>query len=120
MTPSSLINDVSCGQRDPRILKVVAELGVPYVVMHTRGDPSTMQSDENLQYDDLGCEIASELYTKVREAELSGIPLWRIIVDPGIGFSKKSGDNHEVIAGLKSIRREMGKTSIGASHVPIL
>ena len=115
-----MINDVSGGQLDPRILKVVAELGVPYVVMHTRGDPSTMQSEENLQYVDLFSEIASELYTKVREAELSGIPLWRIIVDPGIGFSKKSGDNHEVIAGLKSIRREMGKTSIGASHVPIL
>jgi len=115
-----MINDVSGGQLDPRILKVVAGLGVPYVVMHTRGDPSTMQSEENLQYVDLFSEIASELYTKVREAELSGIPLWRIIVDPGIGFSKKSGDNLEVIAGLRSIRRGMGKTSIGASHAPIL
>ncbi|RLN34421.1 folate synthesis bifunctional protein, mitochondrial-like [Panicum miliaceum] len=103
-----MINDVS------------AELGVPYVVMHMRGDPSTMQSDENLQYDDIHIDIASELSAKVREAELSGIPLWRIVLDPGIGFSKKSGDNLKVIAGLKSIRREMGKTSIGASHVPIL
>ncbi|PAN14022.2 hypothetical protein PAHAL_2G448300 [Panicum hallii] len=115
-----MINDVSGGQLDPGILKVAAELGVPYVIMHMRGDPSTMQSEKNLQYGDVCKEVASELYTQVREAELSGIPLWRIVLDPGIGFSKKSGDNIEVIAGLESIRREMGKMSIGASHVPIL
>lgn len=115
-----MINDVSGGQLDPRILKVAAELGVPYVIMHMRGDPSTMQSEKNLQYGDVCQEVASELYTQLREAELSGIPLWRIVLDPGIGFSKKSGDNFELIAGLKSIRREMSKMSIGASRVPIL
>ncbi|XP_062187188.1 folate synthesis bifunctional protein, mitochondrial-like isoform X2 [Phragmites australis] len=115
-----LINDVSGGQLDPTILKVVAELGVPYVTMHMRGDPSTMQNEQNLQYGDICKEIASELYTRVREAELSGIPLWRIVLDPGIGFSKKSGHNLEVIMGVESIRREIGKMSIGASHVPIL
>jgi len=114
-----VINDVSGGQLDPIILKVAAELGVPYVIMHMRGDPSTMQSEKNLQYGDV-CKDASELYTQVREAELSVIPLWRIVLDPGIGFSKKCGHNIEVIKGLESIRSEMGKISIGASHVPIL
>ncbi|KAF8661793.1 hypothetical protein HU200_056748 [Digitaria exilis] len=115
-----IINDVSGGQLDPKILKVAAELKVPYVAMHMRGDPSTMQSEQNLQYDDVCKEVASELYAQVREAELSGIPLWRIVLDPGIGFSKKSKHNLEVIMGLKSIRSEMSKMSIGASHVPIL
>lgn len=115
-----IINDVSGGQLDPAILEVVAELGVPYVTMHMRGDPSTMQSEQNLQYGDICKEIASELHARVREAELSGIPLWRIILDPGIGFSKKSEQNHEVIMGLNSIRKEMGKMSMGASHMPIL
>ncbi|KAF8724376.1 hypothetical protein HU200_021408 [Digitaria exilis] len=115
-----MINDVSGGQLDPKILKVAAELKVPYVAMHMRGDPSTMQSEQNLQYDDVCKEVASELYAQVREAELSGIPLWRIVLDPGIGFSKKSKHNLEVIMGLKSIRSEMSKMSIGASHVPIL
>ncbi|TVU37912.1 hypothetical protein EJB05_11255 [Eragrostis curvula] len=115
-----IVNDVSGGQLDPTILKVVAELGVPYVTMHMRGDPSTMQSEQNLQYGDICKDIASELYARVKEAELSGIPLWRIVLDPGVGFSKKSEQNHEVIMGLDSIRREMGKMSIGASHVPIL
>ncbi|CAN6226112.1 unnamed protein product [Urochloa humidicola] len=114
-----MINDVSGGKLDPRILKVAAELGVPYVVMHMRGDPSTMQSEQNLYYDDLCREVASELYIQVREAELSGIPLWRIVLDPGIGFSKKSDDSAELVSRLKSIRSEMGKMSIGASHVPI-
>ncbi|RLN33051.1 folate synthesis bifunctional protein, mitochondrial-like [Panicum miliaceum] len=95
-----MINDVSGGQLDPRILKVAAELGVPYVIMHMRGDPSTMQSEKNLQYGDVCKEVASELYTQVREAELSGIPLWRIVLDPGIGFSKKSGDNIELTIGI--------------------
>ncbi|CAL5085632.1 unnamed protein product [Urochloa decumbens] len=115
-----MINDVSGGQLDPRILKVAAELGVPYIVMHMRGDPSTMQCEKNLQYGDVCKEVASELYTQVREAELSGIPLWRIVLDPGIGFSKNCGRCIEVINGLESIRSEMGKMSIGASHVPIL
>ena len=79
-----------------------------------------MQSEQNLHYDDVYKEVASKLYAQVREAELSGIPLWRIVLDPGIGFSKKSKHNLEVIMGLESIRREMGKMSIGASHVPIL
>ena len=73
-----MINDVSGGQLDPIILKVAAELGVPYVIMHMRGDPSTMQSEKNLQYGDVCKEVASELYTKLREAELSRVPVWRI------------------------------------------
>jgi 2-amino-4-hydroxy-6-hydroxymethyldihydropteridine diphosphokinase/dihydropteroate synthase len=116
----NMINDVSGGQLDPEILKVAAELTVPYVAMHMRGDPSTMQSEQNLHYDDVCKEVASELYAQVRKAELSGIPLWRIVLDPGIGFSKKSKHNLEVIMGLESIRKEIGKMSIGASHVPIL
>jgi 2-amino-4-hydroxy-6-hydroxymethyldihydropteridine diphosphokinase / dihydropteroate synthase len=114
------VNDVSGGQLDPAMLEVVAQLGIPYVIMHMRGDPSTMQSEQNLQYGDICKVIASELYARVRQAQLAGIPLWRIVLDPGIGFSKKSEQNHEVIMGLDSIQREMGKMSIGASHVPIL
>ena len=64
-----IINDVSGGQLDPKILTVVGELGVPYVVMHMRGDPTTMQSNENLQYEDVCKQVASELYARVNEAE---------------------------------------------------
>ncbi|KDO70320.1 hypothetical protein CISIN_1g038230mg [Citrus sinensis] len=103
-----IVNDVSAGQLDPDMYKVVAGLKVPYVAMHMRGDPSTMQNEENLQYDDVCKQVASELYSKVRDAELSGIPAWRIIIDPGLGFSKKAEHNLDILLGL------------AASHAPIL
>lgn len=115
-----IVNDVSAGHLDPKILEGVRELGVPYIVMHMRGDPSTMQSDQNLQYEDVCKQVASELYSRVRSAEMAGIPLWRLIVDPGIGFSKDSKQNLQLLAGLSSVRREMSKTSVGASHMPML
>ncbi|MFS8017886.1 putative Pterin-binding domain, dihydropteroate synthase [Helianthus anomalus] len=62
-------------------------INVPYITMHTRGNPSTMQNRENLKYDDL-----------------CGVPMWRIVLDPGIGFSKKAKDNLDILMGLKRIR----------------
>lgn len=115
-----IVNDVSGGQLEPKILNVVREVGVPYIAMHMRGDPTTMQSNENLQYEDVCKQVASELYARVNEAELSGIPLWRIIIDPGIGFSKKTEHNLELLMGLSSIREEIGKKSLAVSHAPIL
>ncbi|KAE9605588.1 putative 2-amino-4-hydroxy-6-hydroxymethyldihydropteridine diphosphokinase [Lupinus albus] len=99
---------------------VIADLDVPYVAMHMRGDPSTMQTSENLKYDGVCKEVSSELYSRVREAELSGIPAWRVIIDPGIGFSKKTEDNLEVLTGLPDIRADIAKKSLAISHAPIL
>lgn len=115
-----LINDVSAGQLDPNMFKVIADLDIPYVAMHMRGDPSTMQNSENLMYDNVCKQIASELYSRVREAELAGIPAWRIIVDPGIGFSKKTEDNLDILMGLPDIRAEIAKKSLAISHAPLL
>lgn len=115
-----LINDVSTGKLDANMFKVMADLDVPYVAMHMRGDPCTMQNRENLKYDDVCKEISSELYSRVREAEMSGIPAWRIIMDPGIGFSKKTEDNLDVLTGLPDIRAEISERSLAMSHAPIL
>ncbi|GLT36953.1 hypothetical protein SLA2020_112980 [Shorea laevis] len=115
-----LINDVSAGQLDPKMHSVVANLNVPYVAMHMRGDPCTMQSSDNLQYDDVCMQIASELASRVRDAELSGIPAWRIITDPGIGFSKNLEHNLDILMRLPAIRAEMARTSLAISHAPLL
>lgn len=115
-----IVNDVSGGQIDPNILTAVGKLGVPYVTMHMRGDPSTMQSDHNLQYNDVCRQVASELYARVKNAELSGIPSWRIIIDPGIGFSKNTKQNLDLLVGLKSLRRQLGEKSLALSHAPLL
>lgn len=119
-TGAHLINDVSGGQLDSDMLKVVSGLKVPYLAMHMRRNPSTMQSSENLKYDDVCKQVSSELYSRVTEAESSGIPGWSIILDPGIGFSKKSEDNLDLLMGLPSIREEIGLKSLAASHAPIL
>lgn len=116
-----LVNDVSGGGMDPSMHDTVAELRVPYIVMHMRGNPSTMQNSENLQYTDDVCrEVASELYTRVRSAELSGIPAWRIIIDPGLGFSKTTEQNLDILMGLPTIRAELARRSIAVSHAPLL
>lgn len=115
-----LVNDVSGGQLDSNMLNVVARLGVPYVAMHMRGDPSTMQNNENLKYGNVCKDVASELYVRARDAELSGIPAWRIILDPGIGFSKKTEHNLDILMGLPAIRTEIGRNSLAVSHAPIL
>ncbi|CAA7053629.1 unnamed protein product [Microthlaspi erraticum] len=100
--------------------KVVADSAVPYMVMHMRGDPCTMQNKETLEYNDVCKDVASELYSRVRDAVLSGIPAWRIMTDPGIGFSKKIDDNLDIIMDLPKIRKEMAKKSVALSHAPML
>lgn len=115
-----IVNDVSGGQLDSEMLHVVAGLNVPYIAMHMRGDPSTMQNTENLKYDDVCKEVGDELYERVRIAELCGVPAWRMILDPGIGFSKKTEDNLEILMGLKRIRSEIGRKSLGVARAPVL
>ncbi|KAJ9707746.1 hypothetical protein PVL29_000019 [Vitis rotundifolia] len=115
-----IVNDVSAGQLDPNMLDVVAGLKVPYVAMHMRGNPSTMQNSKNLQYDNVCEQVASELYLRVRDAELSGIPAWRIIIDPGIGFSKNTEHNLDILMGLPNIRTELAGKSLALSHAPML
>lgn len=115
-----IVNDVSGGKLDSDMLRVVAGLNVPYITMHMRGDPSTMQNSENLKYDDVCKEVGDELYECVRAAELCGVPAWRMVLDPGIGFSKKTEDNLEILMGLKKFRSEIGRKSLGVSRAPLL
>lgn len=115
-----LINDVSGGNLDSNMHTVIAALKVPYILMHMRGDPSTMQNQENLKYDNVCEEVASELYTRARDAELSGIPAWRMILDPGIGFSKDTGQNLDILNGLPTIRSEIARRSMSLSRAPML
>ncbi|XP_057962890.1 folate synthesis bifunctional protein, mitochondrial isoform X2 [Malania oleifera] len=115
-----LVNDVSGGRLDSNMHSVVAGLRVPYIAMHMRGDPYTMQNSENLQYNNVCKQIASELYLWVRDAELAGIQAWRIIIDPGIGFSKNTEHNLEILTGIPTIQTEIARKSLALSHAPIL
>ena len=61
----------------------MAELGVPYIMMHMRGDPGTMQSANNTAYEDVCIEVGRELQSTAAAAIAAGIEPWRIIPDPG-------------------------------------
>lgn len=100
-----IINDISAGMLDPNMLPTIAKLGCTYVMMHMRGTPSTMQSEENCSYPNgLVPTIAQYFYRRVVAAEQAGIRRWRIILDPGIGFSKTPEQNLELLRNLSQLR----------------
>ncbi|CAM6129088.1 unnamed protein product [Calypogeia fissa] len=116
-----LVNDVSAGLLDPEMWETVSKLGVSYVAMHMRGDPTVMQNKSNTSYSNLCFEVATELASNVRYAELAGIPAWRIITDPGLGFAKSFEQNVELMRELRSFREQLSVMSSQAiGNGPIL
>eukprot|EP00967_Tisochrysis_lutea_P069487 scaffold91357_cov36-Tisochrysis_lutea.AAC.1 len=91
-----IVNDISAGLHDPQMLPTIADLGVPAVLMHTRGSPETMTS--LAIYSDVVSEVRFELSERLRAAQAAGIPKWDIIVDPGIGFAKTTTHNLDLLA----------------------
>lgn len=120
MKGAHLVNDVSGGRLDPNMHSAVANLRVPYIAMHMRGDPTSMQNNENLHYDNVCKQVAFELYSLVRDAELCGIPAWNIVIDPGIGFSKNTKHNLQLLMGISAVRDEIAKNSVAVSEAPML
>jgi dihydropteroate synthase len=95
---AKLVNDVSALTWDPQSASVVAAAGVPVVLMHHRGDPTTMQDAP--RYDDVLVEVYLWLEERIEAAEMAGIARDRILIDPGIGFGKSVAHNLELINGL--------------------
>lgn len=86
-----ILNDVSALTHDPESLSVAAELSLPVVLMHAKGDPKTMQ--ENPKYDNVVKEICTYLKSRTEACVAAGLPRDRIAVDPGIGFGKTIDHN---------------------------
>ena len=95
---AKLVNDVSALTWDPQSAAVVAEAGVPVVMMHHQGDPTTMQDAP--RYDDVLVEVFLWLEDRIAAVEAAGIGRDRILVDPGIGFGKSVAHNLELLNGL--------------------
>lgn len=91
-----IINDISGGALDDDMFETVAELGVPYIMMHMRGTPADMQ--QHCDYDSLASDILAELGERLGRLTLMGVS--DIIVDPGFGFSKTLAQNYELLASL--------------------
>jgi len=95
---AAIINDVSGGRADPAMMTVAAGTGSPIVLMHWREHSAEMQ--QHTRYDDLVDDIRSELLVQVDAALAAGVDPGRIILDPGLGFSKTGAQNWTVLAHL--------------------
>jgi dihydropteroate synthase len=98
---ATVVNDVSGGLADPRMAGLVAEAGVPWVLMHWRGHSREMQ--ELAHYDDVVKEVRDELRQRVDAAVAAGVDPSRIVVDPGLGFAKLAEHNWRLSAHLGEI-----------------
>ena len=95
---ASLINDISAGSIDPDLFSTVASLQVPYVLMHMKGNPQTMQQETH--YTDLTTEVLDFLIQKKQQAIAAGIR--DIIIDPGFGFAKTFEQNFILLRNLSA------------------
>jgi len=109
---ASMVNDISAGTIDSKMLPTVAELKVPYVLMHMKGKPENMQ--DNPLYTDVVLEILDFLIERVRLCREAGIT--DIIIDPGLGFGKRLMDNDAIIQRLEVFDMLELPVLIGASR----
>ena len=94
-----IVNDISAGEMDPAIVDVVAEYDVPYIAMHMRGTPATMQGMTS--YRDVVEEVVS--YFRLRAEQLRRCGVRRLILDPGFGFAKTLEQNYDLLRGLHNL-----------------
>ena len=110
-----IVNDISAGEQDSNMLGVVAKYNLPYVAMHMRGTPKTMQS--LLDYED--GVVKSVKYYFIRRAEeivAQGVRREKIVLDPGFGFAKSVEQNYELLRGMDALRELGYPILIGVSR----
>ena len=108
----SMINDISGGLIDSKILSVIGHHKVPYIMMHMNGIPKTMQND--VYYKDVVQEIYNFLKKQLEKASLAGIN--DVIIDPGFGFGKNKEHNFELIKNLSYLKTLNCPILIGVSR----
>ncbi|MBI3122861.1 MAG: dihydropteroate synthase [Ignavibacteriales bacterium] len=113
---AKIINDISGFSFDTKILDVVRQFNAAYVLMHIQGEPKSMQN--NPVYDEVVSDIYDYLLNKVELAKKAGIK--NIIIDPGIGFGKRTSDNYEIIKRLQEFKGIGQPIMVGLSNKSFL
>lgn len=113
---ADIINDISGGTLDEAMFSTIAQLKVPYILMHMKGTPATMQS--MTKYDNLLSEIIHFFEERIRKLTLSGVK--DIIVDPGFGFAKTLDQNYELLQKLPYLQQLGYPILVGISHKSML
>ena len=111
---ATMVNDISALKFDPAMGQLVADAGVPIVLMHMKGTPKNMQT--NPAYKDLFAEIIDFLRKAIEQAISSGIKRDFIIIDPGIGFGKSFEDNLKIINNLQTFSSLGQPLLVGTSN----
>ena len=93
-----MINDISGGESDSEMFPLIAELNIPYIMMHMRGNPRNMQY--NTEYDDVVADILKWFGPRIVTLQSAGVK--DIIIDPGLGFAKTIKDNFELLRRLNN------------------
>lgn len=111
---ASIVNDVSGGIADPQMHKTVAEIGCRYILMHWRGHSKEM--DSLATYKDVVAEVIAEIRAQLNKAIKAGISQEKIILDPGLGFSKNADHNWEILQRIDQLIEIGYPVLIGASR----
>lgn len=93
---ADIINDISGGEKDRLMFDTIAELDVPYIMMHMKGEPETMQVDT--AYSNITKEVAQYFDQKIKQLTAKGFH--KIIIDPGFGFGKTTLHNYQLLKGF--------------------
>lgn len=96
-----IVNDITAGEGDSQMFETVAKLNLPYIAMHMRGTPKSMQSQ--IEYNDVVGEVVSYLTARAVELERLGVSRSRIILDPGFGFAKSVEQNYQLLSRLSEL-----------------
>lgn len=104
---ADIVNDVSGGTLDATMLRTVAKTRKTVVLMHMRGDPTTMNTMTSYPQGIIQ-GVGQELLDRMKAAEAAGIARWRIILDPGIGFAKTQAQNLELLRRFEDLRNFPG------------
>lgn len=97
---ATIINDIAGGNLDEEMFQTVSELQVPYILMHSRGNPQTMNKLND--YQNLTLDVITELQEKV--AQLRALAVKDIIIDPGFGFAKNAKQGFEMMRNLEAFK----------------
>jgi dihydropteroate synthase len=115
---ASLVNDVSGGLADEGMARLVAEAGVPWVLMHWRGHSREMYAAA--RYGDVVHEVGAELTSRVEDVVAAGVDPAQLVLDPGLGFAKNAEHNWALLAGLDRLVALGLPVLVGASRKTFL
>lgn len=111
---AGIVNDISALRFDPEMAQIVADFGVPVILMHIKGKPREMQ--QNPHYDDVIGEVSAYLRARLAAAVKAGVAKEKVILDPGIGFGKRLEDNYEILRRLSSFQQHGCPLLVGLSR----